>query len=859
MDWLYQRTKEVLALSRHGSGGAWVRSLLEKACGPWGFKWSLGVALIAPGAAFAEPSGDESGQGPRFNTAFIHGGEQSADLKAFLEGNSVAPGTYRVDIYLNRNLSARRDLVFARNAATGQVEPCLTLPVLDDLGLDLERLRSLGVLSDDTAPGQCFDWRRLDQASVDYQPNSLQLNISVPQIALRRSARGYISPQLWDRGVNSAFIDYSFLGNRREVTGIRTDSYYLGLNNGVNLGDWRLRNQSSLLQGTDQSASWSSNSTFAQRDLTAWKSQLTLGQTYTDSRVFDSVRFRGVQVATDDGMLPDSERVYAPTIRGVAESNATVEIRQNGYLLYSSNVAPGPFEIRDFYPSGSNGDLLVTVIEADGRRRTFTQAFASLPIMVPEGTFSYSVEAGQYDSNSSGYQTPGFTSTTLIYGLTEHLTGYGGLQLAGDYQASNLGAGVNTGLGAISADLTHSISRQPATDLAGQSVRLRYANTLNATSTTFAIAGYRYSSEQYRTFDQHVQERSQPGLILPGRARDRVDLNLSQPLGTGTLSVSALEQRFWDLPGTSRQYNVTYGGYWRDLNYSLSLDRAEVTDINGQAGTDHQLTLTLSMPFGSPDRATSASFTGVRDSEGGSSALAGVTGRLPESRDTFYSVLAGNDGSGAGAGSASVNSTTSVGRFEAGYSHGRDFNSWNLGARGSLVAHGGGINLGQSLGDTFVLAQVPGVSGARFNNFAGVETGANGYAVVPYAQPYRANWISLDTRDLGADVEVDNAIAQVVPRRGAVVLATFKASAGRRVQFELSQADGSPIPLGASVQDAAGRTLAVVDPSSRALVLSEQKQGVLSVSWSDRRCQFSFTLPPKDPQRTYERIRGVCQ
>ncbi|MEF9671611.1 fimbria/pilus outer membrane usher protein [Pseudomonas sp. PCH446] len=89
-----------------------------------------------------------------------------------------------------------------------------------------------------------------------------------------------------------------------------------------------------------------------------------------------------------------------------------------------------------------------------------------------------------------------------------------------------------------------------------------------------------------------------------------MDLNLSQPLGTGTLSVSALEQRFWDLPGTSRQYNVTYGGYWRDLNYSLSLDRAEVTDLNGQAGTDHQLTLTLSMPFGNPERATRASFTG---------------------------------------------------------------------------------------------------------------------------------------------------------------------------------------------------------------------------------------------------------
>ncbi|MEF9671606.1 hypothetical protein QNM99_00185 [Pseudomonas sp. PCH446] len=48
-----------------------------------GFKWSLGVVLIAPGAAFSESSGDESGQAVRFNTAFIHGGEQSADLKAF--------------------------------------------------------------------------------------------------------------------------------------------------------------------------------------------------------------------------------------------------------------------------------------------------------------------------------------------------------------------------------------------------------------------------------------------------------------------------------------------------------------------------------------------------------------------------------------------------------------------------------------------------------------------------------------------------------------------------------------------------------------------------------------------------------
>lgn len=854
MDWLYRRTKEVLLPSCCGKTQTTASFLLPSRSRQTGLPLSLGLCLLIPELAFSEPVGESV----RFNTAFIHGGEQPADIHAFLEGNSVLPGTYRVDIYLNRALSARRDVRFSRDSTSGRVEPCLTLALLRDLGLDTDRLASLAGAPSDIAGEQCFDLGKLESASVDYQPNTLALNLGVPQVALRREARGYLSPELWDQGINSGFVSYAFNGNRREFDRQKISSYYLGLRNGLNLGPWRLRNESSLVQGDSQATRFTSNQTYAQRDLTAWKGQLTLGETYTDARVFDSVRFRGVQVASDDGMLPDSERVYAPTIRGVAESNATVEIRQGGYLLYSSNVPPGPFEINDFYPSGSNGDLQVTVIEADGRQRSFVQAFASLPLMLPKGSFSYSIEAGQYDSNDSRQANPGFASTTLIYGLSERITGFGGVQLADAFEASNLGAGVNTGLGAVSADLTHSVSHQAGTDLGGQSLRLRYANTLNATRTTFALAGYRYSSEQYRSFEQHVDGRDHLARNPIGRARDRFDITLSQPLEAGTFSFTALEQRFWNLPGKSRQFNATYGGYWRDLSYSLSLDRSRSTDLDGRIATDHQLTLTLSLPLGRPESSTRASLTAVRDNQGDASVMAGLTGRVLD-RNAFYSVLAGHDGSGGRTGSASVNATTPVGRFEAGYSHGQDFNSWNLGARGSLVAHAGGVNLGQSLGDTFTLAEVPGVTGARFNSFAGVETGRNGFAVVPYVQPYRANWVSLDTRRLGADIEVENAIAQVVPRRGSATHAVFQASTGRRVQFELRLADGSALPFGASVQDAQGKALAVVDPTSRALVLSDRQEGTLQVRWSGRSCQFPFRLPPRDPQLTYDRVQVVCQ
>lgn len=823
------------------------------------------MALSMQAVAAPDQSSDAAKGSPvAFNTAFIQGTDEPADLKEFLRGNSVLPGVYRVDVYVNRVLSGRSDVKFTQNPASGLIEPCLTEEMLQAFGLDMERLHKDPSLAVDRPPAACFDLpAQVEFARVDYQPNSLLLNISVPQTAMARSARGYVSPELWDEGETAAFINYSFNGARRRNQQESTDQYYLGLRNGLNLGAWRLRNESSLTYGDNQPYRLSSNRTFAQRDLTRLKGQLTLGEIYSDSQIFDSVRFSGAEIASDDAMLPDSERVYAPTIRGIAETNATVEVRQNGFLLYSSNVSPGPFEITDIYPSGSNGDLLVTVLEADGRTRTFTQAFASLPIMVPQGALRYSLAAGRYDSNADHQASPTFTSGTLIYGLSERLTGFGGLQWAEGYQAANVGAGVNTGLGAFSADLTQSISQARAhTSDQGQSMRLRYANTLDVTSTTFAVAGYRYSTEQYRTLEDHVDELDTRIVrTVTGRAKDRVELSVTQSLPgqSGSLSLTASDQGYWNLPGKTRQLYLSYNGAWKTVSYSLSIERNEQLDSEGQADTDHRLSLSLTVPLGSSHGSSRASFNLVRDGSGDYNTQAGLNGQVLDNRNAFYSLQTGRDSSSGTFGSGKLNTTTPYGRFEAGYSQGRDYDALSLGASGSLVAHSGGVNFGQPLGETFALVEVPNISGAKLTNYSNVETSGNGYAVLPYAQPYRTNWVNLDTRQLGADIDVDNAIVQVVPRRGAVSVVHFTASVGRRVQFELVRTDGSKVPLGASVEDEQGKSLAVVDPTSRALVLTDQEQGVLRVKWSDQSCLVPFSLPPKDPLRAYERLKVTCQ
>lgn len=818
---------------------------------------SAGLALVSPALAMTDQSNGTADV--KFNTSFIQGTDQPADLATFLQGNSVVPGSYRVDVYVNRVLSGRRDINFVSNAAKGTVEACLTLDMLRQFGMNAD-----AVQAGDASPTACFDLSaRVEFARVDYQPASLRLNISIPQAMMSRSARGYVPPELWDEGETVGFVNYNFSGARRSRSGQAQDQdqYYLSVRNGVNLGAWRLRNESSLTYGNDQPYRFRSNRTFMQRDITSLKSQLTLGETFTDSQVFDSVRFLGAMVMSDEGMLPDSERIFAPVIRGIADTNALVEVRQNGFMLYSGNVSPGPFEITDIYPSGSNGDLEVTVVEADGSKRVFVQAYASLPIMVPKGALRYSLAAGQYDSNTEDGLSPSFASGTLVYGLTERLTAAGGVQIAEDYQAGNIGAGVNTGLGAVSLDLTQSLSRQREQRYSGQSLRVRYANTLDLTNTTLAVAGYRYSTDQYLTFDDHVEALQARNGSASGRAKDRIEISLTQalPEQSASLSFTGSEQRYWDRGSKTRQLYLSWNSAWRSLSYNVSVERNQTFERSGESQSDNRIALTLSLPLGSDSGSSRLFANALRDSSGASSLQSGLNGQLFDDRNSFYSVQAGHDSESGSSGFGKLSTTTAYGRFDAGYGQGRDYQALSMGASGSVVAHAGGVNFGQPLGETFALVQVKGVSGARLSNFSNVETADNGYAILPYAQPYRTNWVNLDTRQLGADVELENAVDQVVPRRGAAPLVSFRTAIGRRVQFELVRADGSRLPMGAAVEDEQGKPLATVDPSGRALVLSERDSGELVVKWTDQQCRATFALPPKEARRSYDRLKVQCQ
>lgn len=96
--------------------------------------------------------------------------------------------------------------------------------------------------------------------------------------------------------------------------------------------------------------------------------------------MFDSFRFTGVSLISDDNMLPPNLRGYAPEVTGIAKTNAKVIISQQGRVLYETSVASGPFRIQDINEAVS-GELNVRVEEQDGGVQEFVVNTANIPYL----------------------------------------------------------------------------------------------------------------------------------------------------------------------------------------------------------------------------------------------------------------------------------------------------------------------------------------------------------------------------------------------------------------------------------------------------------------------------------------------
>ncbi|WP_417316277.1 fimbrial biogenesis usher protein [Enterobacter sp.] len=815
-----------------------------------------------------------------FNPAFLSDETANvADLSRFEKGHHQAPGVYRVDIWLNDDFFATQDVNFESatekvQPLAGGLSPCITRGMLERFGVNLTAFPELA----EADKQSCVPLQTaIPGSEIAFNFASLRLNINLPQVAMQNSVRGYIPPEQWDEGITAALFNYSFTGNR----GSEDDSYYLNLQSGLNYGAWRLRNNGAWRYSSgnsSHSSRWQNIGTSLQRTVIPLRSDLVLGDSNTGNDVFDSMGFRGARLYSSDSMYPDSMQGYAPTVRGIARTPAKVVIRQNGYVIYQSYVQAGAFAISDLNPTSSSGDLDVTVEEKDGSQQRYSVPYSTVPLLQREGRLKYDVVTGNYRSGNKDQDRPYFTQGTLIAGLPEGYTAYGGTQLASDYTALALGLGKNLGdWGAVSFDITHARS-QLADDSRheGQSLRFLYAKSLNGFGTNFQLLGYRYSTKGFYTLDdvawrsmegyQYSDTKDENGVPevqsyhnLRWNKKGRLQVNISQSLGDyGSMYLSGSEQSYWGTSDVSAWYQLGYAGGFKGVSYSLSWSWNQAL---GMSGTDKIISFNVSVPLSlftghgyhretAIDRAY-ATTSVSRNSEGESSWQAGVSGTLLEDRNLNYSVMQGHSSHNGASGNATANWQATYGTLGAGYNYSHNQHDLNWQLSGGIVGHADGVTFSQPLGDTNVLIKAPGASGVSVENQTGVKTDWRGYAVMPYATVYRYNRIALNTDTMSNSIDIEDNVSSVVPTKGALVRANFDAHVGVRALFTVLRAN-QPAPFGAVVRENTSGVTSMVGDEGQIYLSGLPLVGELLVQWgngANSQCRAPYSLPEKSLQQ----------
>lgn len=771
----------------------------------------------------------------QFNTDVLDVQDRSQiDLERFSRGGYLMPGDYQLTLQVNKSEIPEQTVTFmAPDDDPKGSRACLTPEMVDLLGLKDESRRQLAWWHNN----QCLDLSSLPGMTARADLGSGALYLSVPQAYLEYTAENWDPPARWDNGVPGVLFDYNINAmNTRESTGGEEQDVSGSGTTGANFGPWRLRadwqaqysHTNGQAGGRQQNWDWSRY--YAFRAITSLKAKLQLGETYLDSGVFDSFRFAGASLITDDRQLPPNLRGYAPEVVGVAKTNAKVTVSQQERVLYETTVASGPFRIQDLNGAVS-GKLDVKIQEQDGSVHTFQIDTATVPYLTRPGLVRYKVSVGKPSDYDHHTQGPEFATGEFSWGVNNGWSLYGGGLFAGDYNALALGFGRDLlALGALSFDVTQSrASGLPGEETKqGGSYRLSYSKRFDEYDSQVSFAGYRFSERNFMNMSQYLAARYDNDRHS-GSGKELYTISLNKQFRKLNMSVylNYSHQTYWDRP-SSDSWNASVSDYfdfgrWKNISLSLSAYRTQVNKMN-----DDGMYLNLSIPWG--DSGTLS--YGGQFSDGSSHSMR-YSDRIDSNND--YSITAGTTSDGRGTGSGYFTHDGDIAEMTANASfHGNEYSAFGLSLQGGMTATAHGVALHRTgvSGGTRMMVDTDGVSGVpvRGGNGGGVtNTNLFGKAVVGDVSSYYRNSVNVDLDALPDDMEATRSVVTDTLTEGAIGYRSFGILSGRKGMAVIKLADGSVPPFGATVAnqkqiqtgiigDGGGVWLSGIQPGSEMLV-----------------------------------------
>lgn len=756
------------------------------------------------------------------------------------------PGNYGMVVYVNKSdLPEQQVPFFALKDDSGASRACINTALANELGFKASVLKELSWWHD----GECLDEGSVPGMEIRGDLATNGLYISIPQAFLEYSDDNWEPPSRWEEGVSGVLFDYN--ANARSQYEQRGGSrgYNLSGNGttGSNLGAWRLRadwqaslDHSGNGQSTRKQLDWSRY--YAYRAIPALRSKLTLGENYLDSGMFDSFRFTGMSLISDDNMLPPNLRGYAPEVVGVAKSNARVVISQQGRILSETSVASGPFRIQDLNDAVT-GELNVRVEEQDGSVQEFVINTANIPYLTRPGSVRFKLASGKPSDWQHYSRGPVFGTGEFSWGVSNGWSLYGGALTGGDYNALSLGVGRDLMLlGALSFDVTQSRARLPQDGgtLSGGSYRLSYSKRFEEYDSQVTFAGYRFSEQNFMSMSEYLDVRYYG--IRTGGSKEMYTVTFNKHFRDWGVSsyVNYTHQGYWDRPDNDR-YDLTMSSNFdmgRFKNASLSLS-AYRNEYNGTK--DDGAYLSLSIPWGGSSRVSYNSTVNRNNTRH----QVGYFDQIDEHNNYQLNV-------GRSRGGMNTNGYYSHEGDKAHISANASYQENSYSAVGmsvqggvTLTASGGALHRVGALGGTRMLIDATGVPDVPVRGYGSTtNTNAWGKAVIGDVNSYYRNKASIDVNKLGDNAEATQSVVQATLTEGAIGYRQFDVIAGGKTMAVIKLADGSEPPFGATVMNARKQETGIVNDGGSVYLSGINAGDTMTVHWNGgAQCEVRMPTP----------------
>lgn len=777
------------------------------------------------------------------------------NLAQFSKPGYLMPGEYSFTIYIN-NSSFNDETVFFYLDPNNNDEStaCVSPEIVKQLGLKAEYNDALTWWHDN----QCLNLKSLPgmEARADLPKSAFY--ISVPQAYLEYTADNWDPPSRWEEGISGYLFDYNLTSQINQQTH-KTNNTTYSINTtgitGFNTGAWRFRvdwqSRINKTQGQQQQNDFDLSRYYSYRAIKSLGAKLTLGENYFTSDIFDSFRFSGFSLITDDNMLPPNLRGYAPEITGVAKTNATVIVSQQGHIIYQTQVPAGPFRIQDLNDALS-GEIRVTVQEQDGSTQTFTLSTATVPYLTRPGQIRYKLAAGKTSDYQHRINSDIFASGEFSWGINNNWSLYGGSVTANNYLSAALGIGRDlTIFGALSFDVTH--SRASLTNMydigdkiyQGSSYRLSYSKRFDEANSQVTFAGYRFSEEGFMSMSEYLD--AQTSGIRQFNSKEMYTISYNQQLTTLGLSayLNFYHQSYWNKPNSDR-YSLSLAKYF-DLGSfkNLSLNMTEFYNRADQQN-DYGTYFSLSIPWGESKTISLSSNWNKNDT----SNQANYYSRLDQS--SHYSLNSGinRDGTSIG-GSYNYDGSYAAISTNTSYQYNR-YRSAALSINGGLTATKEGVALHRinQMGGARILVSTDGVENIPIQGFgAVVNTNSFGYAVINDINSYYRNQVRIDVNKLPDTAAISQSIKQATLTEGAIGYRQFDVVSGTNAMAIIRLADNSFPPFGSTVTNTRKKQVGIISDDGSIYLTGLKASDTLDVTWNGS-VQCQIHLPETFPDES---------